>query len=87
MAMSYQVIWPRETFEELADAWLNAPDRDAVTSASHRLDQALASNPFACGFYRDSPVNRTAIEFPLGIEFEIIEDDKQVRVLRVWSLV
>ncbi|HXD89268.1 MAG TPA: hypothetical protein VN641_22440 [Urbifossiella sp.] len=29
---------------------------------------------------------RMAYEPPLGIEFEIIEDDKKVRVLRVWSL-
>lgn len=31
-------------------------------------------------------VIRMAYEPPLGIDFEIIEDDKKVRVLRVWSL-
>jgi hypothetical protein len=38
------------------------------------------------GESRDSSVNRTAFDRPLGIEFEVIEDDKKVRVLRVWSL-
>lgn len=36
---------------------------------------------------RNSSVNRTAIELPLGIDYEIIEDDKAVRILRVWSVV
>ena len=35
----------------------------------------------------NSSVNRTATDLPLGIEYEIIEDDKTVRILRVWSLV
>lgn len=26
------------------------------------------------------------VEPPLGIDFEIIEDDKKVRVLRVWTV-
>jgi hypothetical protein len=28
-----------------------------------------------------------AVELPLGIEYDVIEDDKTVRILRVWSLV
>jgi hypothetical protein len=35
----------------------------------------------------NSSVNRTAIDLPLGIDYEIIADDKKVRVHRVWSLV
>jgi hypothetical protein len=51
------------------------------------LDQDLANDPFARGVRRNASVNRTATELPLGIDYEIIEDDKKVRVLRVWSLV
>jgi hypothetical protein len=29
-------------------------------------------------------VQRVAFDPPLGIEFEVIEDDKKVRVLSVW---
>ena len=85
--MNYTVIWLPAPESQLAAAWLAAPDRNAVAAASYQLDQNLAVDPFARGFARDSSVNRTAIEYPLGIEYEIIEDDKLVRVLRVWSMV
>jgi hypothetical protein len=85
--VNYTVIWVPDTVPELAAVWLAAPDRNAVTAASHRLGQDLARDPYATGFPRNSPVNRTAIDLPLGIDYEIIEDDKTVRVLRVWSLV
>jgi hypothetical protein len=44
-------------------------------------------HPFAVGIARNSSVNRTVTDLPLGIDYEIIEDDKLVRILRVWSLV
>lgn len=84
--MNYAVFWTPDSQDELANSWLAAPDRNAVTAASHRLDQALADDPYSIGFARDASINRTAIDLPLGIEFEIIEDDKKVRVLRVWSI-
>jgi hypothetical protein len=31
--------------------------------------------------------NRTEIDPPLSIDYEIIEDDRKVRILRVWSLI
>jgi hypothetical protein len=67
--------------------WLAAPDRTSVTMASHRLDKDLSDDPFGVGVPRDSSVNRTAVDPPLGIDYEIIEDDKKVRVLRVWSMI
>jgi hypothetical protein len=76
MEVNYRVIWPRGSLNHLAAVWLTTPDRDAVTGASHRIEQQLATDPFACGFARDSSVNRTIVDFPLGIEYEIIEDDK-----------
>ena len=85
--MNYRVVWPKETLDELAAAWLAAADRDAVTAASHEIDQALGQDPYACGFRRNSSVNRTLVDYPLGVEYEIIEDDKKVHVVRVWSVV
>jgi hypothetical protein len=85
--MNYTVIWEPPAENNLADAWIVAQDRTAIThAASHRLDLALASDPYAIGFATGSSVNRTAIDLPLGIDYEIIEDDKKVRVLRVWSV-
>ena len=85
--MNYTVHWTEAALNELASVWLAATDRNAVTAASHRLEQALARDPYASSVPRNASVNRTATDLPLGIDYEIIEDDKKVRVLRVWSLV
>ncbi len=85
--MNYAVTWTPGAEQELAAVWLAAADRGAVAASSHRLDQDLANDPYARGVPRNSSVNRTATDLPLGIDYEIIEDDKKVRILRVWSLV
>jgi hypothetical protein len=85
--MSYLGDWTDDALNGLAAAWTAAVDRTAVTIASHRLDLALSRHPFAIGLSRNSPVNRTAVDLPLGTDYEIIEDDKTVRVVRIWSLV
>jgi hypothetical protein len=84
--MNYTVIWEPHAENDLTRAWLAAADQLAVTQAAHRLDLALARHPFAIGRPRNSSVNRTAVDLPLGDDYEIIEDDKTVRVVRVWSL-
>jgi hypothetical protein len=84
--MSYTVIWEPPAENDLTTAWLAAPDQLAVTQAAHRLDLELMVRPFAIGVPRDSSVNRTVVDPPLGIDYEIIEDDKKVRVLRAWLI-
>ena len=39
--MSYEVIWKAIAEQELATAWLNALDRNAVTEAAANLDSLL----------------------------------------------
>jgi plasmid stabilization system protein ParE len=84
--VNYTVSWTQQAEDDLARAWLAAEDRNAVTAASNTLDRALASDPYALGIPIGTPQIRTASEPPLAIDFEIIEDDKKVRVLRVWSV-
>lgn len=84
--MNYSIFWTQEAEDGLASSWLGASDREAVTTASHRIDLALSHHPLRYGTGRQSSVIRMAYEPPLGIDFEVIEDDKKVRVLRVWSL-
>jgi hypothetical protein len=83
MAMNYAVHWTDDALDQLAAVWTAASDQAAVTSASHRLEQEIARDPFGRGSRRNASVNRTAIDLPLGIDYEIIEDDKKVRILRV----
>jgi hypothetical protein len=61
-------------------------DRAGVTAASHWLEQELRRRPLSLGESRRASVVRVAHRPPLGIEFEVVEDDKKVRVLRVWSI-
>lgn len=83
--MNYTVAWSEDALDQLTTVWLAATNQLAITGAAHRLELALADQPFI-GNRRNSSVNRTATDSPLGIDFEIIEDDKKVRIIRVWSI-
>ena len=81
--MKYTVGWVPIAEQELAAIWPASADREAVTRAAHQLDQRLRIIPLSVGESRQSSVRRVAFELPLAIEFEVIEDDKKVRVLAV----
>lgn len=85
--MNYSVIWVPNSEQELAEEWLGAADRNAVTAASHALDRDLARDPHGRGIPRSRAPGYMAAELPLCVEYEVIEADKMVRVLHVWSLV
>ena len=38
----YTVVWNRSAQDELAELWMNARDRHAVTAAAHVMDVELA---------------------------------------------
>ena len=78
--MTYEVVWTPDAERDLADVWLAAADRRAVTAAAHRIDQELGRSPLNFGKPRTSGVNRVAVVAPLGVTFEVVEDDKQVLV-------
>ena len=84
--MSYEVIWQQITEQELAAAWLAATDRNAVTHAAASLDGQLAHDPLRLGESRTSSVHRIAYFPPLGVEFEVVEDDKRVIVQGVFTI-
>jgi plasmid stabilization system protein ParE len=83
--MNYSVHWTPVAENRLASIWLSASDRNEVTQAAHQIDLRLQSDPLHTGESRQSSVLRFTFEPPLGIEFEVIEDDKKVRVLTVWQ--
>jgi hypothetical protein len=82
--MNYDGIWVPAAERDLINIWLAATDRNSVTECAHLLDQQLGRNPLDFGESRVSSVHRIAFEPPLAIEFEVIEDDRRVRVLHVW---
>jgi hypothetical protein len=79
----YTVTWTPDALDELAELWLSAEDRNAVTLATTSLDRELASAPAF-------KVTKLAeglsyIDVPPLREFCIIrEDDRLVEVVQVW---
>lgn len=82
--MKYEVVWGNRAENMLATAWLGFPDRNAVARAAESLDRQLANDPLHMGVPRTSSVHRLAYRTPLGIEYEVIEDDKKVIVQGVF---
>ena len=83
--MTYEV-WAAKAENQLAVAWTAAADRNAVTDAAARLDRVLMREPLKVGESRSSSVHRVAYDHPLGVEFEVIEDDKRVIVQGVFAI-
>lgn len=82
--MNYSVEWTSLAEDMLMEIWLASSDRNAINAASHQLDATLAVSPLQFGESRESTVNRLAHEPPLGIMYEVIEDDKRVIVQNVF---
>ena len=82
--MTYQVDWVPAALDALADIWAAAANRNAVTAASHAIDQTLADDADTVG----RAVFDTVREYtypPLGVEFEVIVAHARVWVLTVWD--
>lgn len=69
---------------DLAAAWLNAPDRNAVTRAAHTIDLMLQRDPENAGESRDEG-RRILLVPPLGVDYEVFPDKLEVHVLSLWS--
>jgi plasmid stabilization system protein ParE len=82
--VNYSVAWSVIAQQQLAAIWLVAPDRNAVTRASHAIDLALAASPHAIGTLLFDTVYEFSLP-PLAVEFEVIDDDMRVLVLAVWD--
>jgi hypothetical protein len=84
--MSYRVEWTTDAENDLAALWNAAADQRAVTDASEWLDVRLARDPLHFGEVWTSSVHRIAVRESIGVEFEVIEDDKLVLVHGVFAV-
>ena len=83
--MKYTVVWKQAAEDELAQLWNEAADRDAVRQAADRMEKLLATQPLALGESRTGSM-RIAFESPLGMFFDVSEQDRLVSVVRVWRV-
>ena len=81
--MKWTVIWLPDAEQELADIWLNATNRAAVTHSSHVIDVLLKQDPENAGESRDGD-RRILLVAPLGVLYRVFADDVRVEVLHVW---
>lgn len=76
------VVWVESAEQELASIWLALPDRNKVAKATHDIDQALKRD--AIGESVELCEGLHAIERgPLRAVFEVLSEDRVVRVLKV----
>jgi hypothetical protein len=80
----YSVVWGELFEQQLAAVWLAAKDRKSVSRAATFLETQLERRPLSVGESRSSSIERIVFEAPLGIEYQVIEDDKKVIVQGVW---
>jgi hypothetical protein len=83
--MIFTVVWAEPAQQQLATVWLASPDRNAVARASHEIDLTLREDPDAVGRRRFDSV-RQFLRPPLGVDFEVNENDRLVTVLAVWAV-
>lgn len=84
--MNFTVTLTSDAEQDLAAAWLAAPDRAAVTAAAHELEQRLAADPLNAGESRASSVSRMDFVHPLGFTFDVVVDDATVFVTAIWLI-
>ena len=80
--MTYTVVWAAKAEQQLAQLWLDATTRNAITRAAHIVEAMLAVDPSNAGGSR-SAGRRILMMSPLVVDFEVRPDDRTVRVLQV----
>jgi plasmid stabilization system protein ParE len=80
--MKYTVVWRPSAEDQLAEIWMQASDRQAVTDAANSIERTLRNSPETKGveFYGDWMI----VEEPLTVVFAVYPDDCRVDILHVW---
>ena len=81
----FQVVWGQRAVNDLAEIWMQGDStlRQAVTQATHNIEQALRDDPFETSESREGE-DRVIFAPPLGVLFEADLESRIVRVEHVW---
>jgi hypothetical protein len=82
--VSFRVIFRPQADRDLVDLWLESENQRAITEAVDRLVRQLESNPMQVGESRRA-MRRIALDWPVGMEFEVNEHLGEVQVYRFWT--
>jgi len=75
-------VYLRPAENHLANAWMTAPDKAAVTAAANTIDDQLRRDPYANSESRSGDT-RVMFVPPLGVAYDVNEDDCLVTVWAV----
>lgn len=78
----YTVVWHHQAHDELAQLWIDAENRAAVTLAASMIDRHLVTDASAKGTAAPDNLRQLAIP-PLRVLFAVSEPDRLVRILCV----
>ena len=80
--MNFTVVWKPDAEDQLAQIWLDAEHRDAVSAAANHIERALRTTPLTLGESRNEQT-RVVVVPPLAVHFEVRNEDRIVFVLTV----
>lgn len=82
--MTFTVVWAPAAEKELAAIWLAAKDRDRLTAMASVLESLLRVAPQLLGESRDDN-RRIILHGGLAIVYEVVLEDRLVRILALWA--
>ncbi len=82
---AYFVDWPTDILPDLADVWLRAPDRRAVTNAEARIDKLLADNPIGNGRHLSEGLYQLRVP-PLCVTYTVDVAQHRVEINSVYAI-
>jgi len=78
----YIVTWIESAQAELAQIWIDASDRQAVTAATHAIDKELVEDAATKGSELREGLRELSVS-PLRVLFIVREEDRLVEVSKV----
>ena len=80
--IQFTIVWSKDAIDALAEIWLSAADRAAVTAASSEIDAELTVDPSNKGWAMAEGL-RGLLRLPLKVIFIVREEDRLVEVVSV----
>jgi hypothetical protein len=83
--MQYRVLWAPNAEEKLERLLKISPEPALLAAATREIDQYLIAAPAEFGESRSEAI-RVGFVFPLGVQFEVMDDVRTVIVHDVWRI-
>ena len=85
MSPLYEVIWAEVAIDQLTAMCVEHGDQlSAISATAYELERLLSRSPWQQGESRQAMHIRHFYVPPVAVEYEIIEDDKQVLIYACW---